>query len=227
MRKRIRFALIAVTLLGILAVAIYATYRASQQVPEFYTEAISIPAEAQEEESDIMLQQITTLHNELQGKGSWREVFKAQTINGWLAVDLPRNYPTLLPRGMHDPRVHIGPEGITMACQVNRGGFHGVVSLQISAFVESDESNDVVGLRVHKARLGAIPWSFRTVLDKITDAAQKSNIDIRWRQADSDPVALIKIASAKGNRKQNIRIDSILLEEGAMIVSGTTEIVSK
>ena len=221
MRKRIRLALIAVTLLGLLAAAIYAIYRASQQVPEFYTEAISIPAEAQEEESDLMLQQITTLHNELQGKGSWRQVFKAQTINGWLAVDLPRNHPTLLPRGMHDPRVQIGPEGITMACQADRGGFHGVVSLQISAFVESD---DVVGLQVHKARLGAIPWSFRSVLDKITDAAQKSSIDIRWRQANSDPVALIKIASAKGDRKQKIHIDAILLEEGTMIVSGTTEI---
>ena len=122
---------------------------------------------------------------------------------------------------MHDPRVHIGPQGITMACQVDRGGFHGVVSLQVSAFVESD---DVVGLRVHKARLGAIPWSFRTVLDKITDAAQKSNVDIRWRQADSDPVALIKITSAQGDRKQIIHIDTIRLEEGALVVAGTTEI---
>ncbi|MEI8374794.1 MAG: hypothetical protein WCJ35_18375 [Planctomycetota bacterium] len=224
MQKKIRFALIVVTLVGLLAAAVYAIYRASQQVPEFYAEAISIPTEAQEEESDLMLLQITTLHNELQGKGSWREVFKAQTINGWLAVDLPRNHPTLLPRGMHDPRVHIGPEGITMACQVDRGGFRGVISLQISAFVESD---DVVGLRVHKARLGAIPWSFRSVLDRITDAAKKSYIDIDWRQVDSDPVALIKIASAKGDRKQHIHIDAILLEEGAMIVSGTTEIAPK
>ena len=122
---------------------------------------------------------------------------------------------------MHDPRVHIGPQGITMACQVDRGGFHGVLSLQISAFVASD---DVVGLRVHNARLGAIPWSFRSVLDKITDAAQRSNVDIRWRQAESDPVALIKIASAQGNRKRIIHIDTIRLEEGALVVAGTTEI---
>ena len=160
----------------------------------------------------------------MQGKGPWRQVFKAQTINGWLAVDLPQNHPTLLPKGMHDPRVHIGPQGITMACQVDRGGFHGIVWLQVSAFVESD---DVVGLRVHKARLGAIPWSFRTVLDKITDVARKSNVDIRWRQADSDPVALIKITSARGDRKQIIHIDTIRLEEGALVVAGTTEMAAK
>ena len=156
----------------------------------------------------------------MQEKGRWRQVFKAQTINGWLAVDLPQNYSTLLGGGMHDPRVQIGPQGITLACQIDRGGFHGVASLQVSAFVESDE---VVGLRVHKARLGAIPWSFRTVLDTITDAARKSNVDIRWRQADSDPVALIKITSAKGDRKQTVHIDTISLEEGQLVVAGTTE----
>jgi len=221
MRKRVRLAFISVFVLGVLAATIYAVYHASQQVPEFYGKAISIPVEAQEKESDLMLTQITTLHNDLQGKGSWSQVFKAQTINGWLAVDLPRNHPTLLSNGMHDPRVHIGPQGITMACQVDRGGFHGVVSLQVSAFVESE---DVVGLRIHKARLGAIPWSFRTVLDKITGAAQKSNIDIHWRQADGEPVALIKIPSAGGNRKQMIHIDTISLKDGELIVAGTTEI---
>ncbi len=62
------------------------------------------------------------------------------------------------------------------------------------------------------------------MLDKITDAAQKSNIDIRWRQADGDPVALIKIPSAGGNRKQIIHVETIRLEEGALVVAGTTEI---
>ncbi len=112
MRKTVRFALLAILVLGLLAVAaIFAVYRASQQVPEFYADEIAVPAEAQEKESDLMLRQVTTLHNDLQGKGRWRQVFKAQTINGWLAVDLPRNQPTLLPKGMHDPRVHIDPAG--------------------------------------------------------------------------------------------------------------------
>jgi hypothetical protein len=222
MQKKTRFALLAVAVLSLLAAAIYAVYHASQQVPEFYAKELSMPAEAQEKDSDLLLQQATTLHNDLHRIGRWRQVFKAQTINAWLAVDLPRNHLILLPAGMHDPRVHIGPPGITLACQIDRGGFHGVVSLQISAFVASD---DVVGLRVHNARLGAIPWSFRTVLDKITDAAQKSNVDIHWRQSDSDPVALIKITSAQGDRRQIIHIDTIRLEEGALVVGGTTEIV--
>jgi hypothetical protein len=224
MRKRTWFALFAMVVLGLLAVASYALYRASQHVPDFYSEALSVPAESQEKQSDRMLTQITALHNDLQERGRWSQVFETKTINGWLAVDLPQNHPTALPHGMHDPRVQISPQGITAACQVDRGGLHGVVSLQISAFVESE---DVVGLQVRKARLGAIPWSFRTVLDKITDAARKSNVDIRWRQSDGDPVALIKVSSAQGNRKQVIHIDTIRLQEGALLVAGTTEFVKK
>ena len=68
------------------------------------------------------------------------------------------------------------------------------------------------------------PGRFRSVLDSITDAAQKSNVDIRWRQADGDPVALIKITSAKGSRKQIVHIDTIRLEEGQLVVAGTTEL---
>jgi len=167
-----------------------------------------------------MVRQVTTLHNELQAKGAWTQVFRAETINGWLAVDLPQNHPALLPQGMHDPRVRIGPEGITMACRVDRGVFHVVVSLQVSAFVESE---DVVGLRIHQARLGAIPWSLRSVLDGIADAARKSDVDIHWRQVDGDPVALIKVSSANGNRKQIVHIDTIRLQEGALVIAGTNE----
>ncbi len=217
--KKARIAIVAVALLGLLA-AIYAIYLASQQVPEFYAKELSVPPSSQEKDSDLLLVQGTNLQNDLHRIGRWRQVFKAETINAWLAVDLPRNFPTLLSPGMHEPRVHVGPEGIKMACKVDRGAFHCVISLEISAFVASD---DVVGLRIHDARLGAIPWSLRSVLDVITDAAKKSNADIRWRQANSDPVALIRFTSAQGNGKRVIHIDTIRLEEGSMEVAGTTE----
>lgn len=221
MRGRILFTLIAIVLLGLLAAAVVFVYRASQQVPAFYSEELSIPVQTQEKSSDLMLKQVTTLYSDLQVNRRWSEVFKAQTINGWLAVDLPRNNPTLLPAGMHDPRVHIGPEGITMACQVERNGFHGVISLQVTAFVESAE---VVGLQIHKARLGAIPWALDGVLKGISQAAQQSNVLIRWRQSAGDPVALITIPPVNRDRKQIIRMDTIRLEEGALVVGGTTEI---
>jgi hypothetical protein len=224
MRKRNRFAILGVALLCALTAAIYAVYRASQHVPEFYSKEISIPAETQEAASDLMLRQVTSLHSEAQHQGRWGQIITAEAINGWLAFDLPRNHPGLLPAGMHDPRVQIGPDGITLACQVERGGFRAVILLQVSAFVESD---DVIGLEIHKARLGALPWSLDRVLKGISDAAQQANVRVRWRQSDGNPVALITVPPVGGERSKRIRVEAIKLEEGRLIIRGSTEIAPK
>jgi hypothetical protein len=221
MRKALRYTLITLLLLLLLAAAVgFAVYRAAQRVPAFYAEELSIAPQAQEKESDLMLQQAASLHADLHRRGRWQQALEAKTINAWLAVDLPKNFPDLLPPSIRDPRVHIAPEGITLACRLDRYGMHGVVSLQVSAFVESD---DVIGLRIHKARLGALPWSLNRVLQVISDAARQANVRIQWRQIDGDPVALITLTPANGDRKHVVHIDTIRLEEGQLLVAGTTE----
>jgi hypothetical protein len=220
MPKAIRILLVSTFILVIIAGALaYGLYRATKRVPSFY--ATELEVAPQEQDADRMLRQALNLHNDLQRRCQWQESIEAKTINAWLAVELPRNHSDLLPGGMRDPRVRIGPEGITLACRVDRGWIHGVVSLQVSAFVESA---DVIGLRVHKIRLGAVPWSLKPVLDGISDAARQSGARIQWRQIEGDPVALLTLTPANGDRNQIVHIDSIRLEEGQLRVAGTTEI---
>jgi len=222
MWKVVRYTLIAVViLLAVAGIGVFVFYRATQHVPDFYTQELAVAPETQESDSDLMLKQATTLHNELHRRCQWKEVITAKAINAWLAVDLPKNHPELLPPGMHDPRVRIGPEGITTACRLDYRTFHGVISLQVSAFVESA---NVIGLRVHKARLGAVPWSLDPVLKGISDAARQNNVHIVWRQIDGDPVALLTLTPVNGGHKNVVHIDTISLEEGQLVVAGTTEV---
>lgn len=201
--------------------ASYGFYRAAQSVPHFYTAEMAVAPQSQQSESDRMVRQATSLHEEFHHRCHWHETIQAKTVNAWLAVDLPRKLPDLLPQGTRDPRVRIGPEGITLACRVDRGWLHGIVSLQVSAFVQSA---GVVGLRVQSARLGAIPLSVKPVLDAISDAALHSGIRIQWGQVSGDPVALLTVTPANGNHRQIVHIDSIRLEEGQLLVAGTTEV---
>jgi len=222
MRKPLRYGiLIALIVLVVAGAAAFVLYRAALHVPVFYAQELAVAPETQEEESDRMLQQATSLHADLHRGGSWQQVFEAKTVNAWLAVDLAQNHPDLLPHGIHDPRVRIAANGITLACRLDRYGMHGVVSLEVSAFVESA---DVIGLRVHKARLGAIPWSLKRVLDSISDTARQSDIRVQWRQTDGDPVALITLPPVNGGRRHIVHVDTIRLEEGKLIVTGTTDV---
>jgi hypothetical protein len=222
MSKSLRYTSFSLLVLLLLAGAVlYGLYRAAQQVPKFYAEELAVAPQAQENDSDRMLKQTFELQNKLQRRGRWQQVIEAKTINAWLAVDLPRNHPDLLPSGVSDPRVRIGPEGITLACRLDRFGLHGVISLQVSVRVEAD---DVISVRVHKARLGAIPWSIKRVLDAIADAARQANLRIQWRQIDGDPVALITVTPGTGGRHV-VHIDTVSLEEGQVVLAGTTEAV--
>ena len=210
--------LVACGVLIAAAAVLAAIYTASRHVPAFYREALNDDPPARKKAAEHMLRQATTLQNDLKREGTWQTVFTAADLNGWLAVELPRNASPTLPPGFHDPRVRIDPTGISVACQVDRGGLHGVVSLDFDVYMEKPA---VVGLRIRRVRVGAIPWSQDRVLKAISDAAQQAELQIQWRQAEGDPVALVSLPPTS-HRGRTVRIDNVQIEDGAIRISGAT-----
>ena len=105
MRKKTRIALwIGGGLALAVGVALFAVYRATQYVPDFYRRALDADAKEQEKASDEMLQRTAALVSDVKTKDRWQARFTAEQINGWLAWDLPRNYPQSLPESIRDPR---------------------------------------------------------------------------------------------------------------------------
>ena len=221
MRRWLRITILALfVVLGLAAIFLLVAYRATQHVPDFYREALTAESSAQEKDSDRMLQRAASLHNSVKRQGTWQGEFTAAEVNGWLATDLPRNQPQLLPRGFHDPRVKIEPDGVTLACLIERGGLRCVVSLEVDVYVDTP---NVISLRVRKARAGAIPWPLGQILEGVSEAGRRADLRVRWRQAGGDPVALISLPPVQGNRGKIIRIEKIGLDQGVIHVAGVTE----
>lgn len=212
------FAALAVLLA--LGVGAYVLYRASQRVPEFYREALQATPKDREEASDEMVQQVTALASDTQKDGVWEAVFTAEQINGWLAVDMPRNHPDLLPSSVSDPRVTIEPEQVRIACRANRGDWTGVVSVAVDVYLAEP---NVVALRIREARVGSLPLPLQGILDKISQEAAQTDIEIRWRQAEGDPVVEVLIPPPRDKDDKRVRIESLQLGEGRVYVSGSTE----
>jgi len=198
----------------------YFLYRASQRVPEFYQKALQAAPKAQEEASDEMVRQVTALASDTQKKGAWEAVFTAQQINGWLAVDVPRNHPDLLPSSASDPRVTIEPEQIRIACRVSRGNWTGVVSVAVDVYLAEP---NVVAARIREARIGSLPLPLKGILDKISQEAAQTGLETRWRQAEGDPVVEVFIPQPRDKDDKRVRIESLQLGEGRVYVSGSTE----
>ena len=221
MRRLLRIGLLLLcVVLAAAGILLLVAYRAIQHAPDFYREALLAESAEQKKAADRMLQQATTLHNSVRHEGQWHAEFTADEINGWLATDLARNQPQSLPDGFRDPRVKIDPDGITLACQVERRGLHAVVSLNFDVYLDAP---GVLAVRIRRARAGAVPWPLGQVLEAISQAARRANLRIQWRQSGNDPVALISIPSADGSNARIIRVDKIQLVEGAIQIAGATE----
>ncbi len=207
-------------LLALLAIgaAGLTVYRLLQHVPEFYREALDVPAEGQKLGSDRMLQLCGALASDVGKSGPWHAVFTAGEINGWLAVDLAQNYPDALPPEFHNPRVRIEPDRVRLACSFQQGRFSSVLSLTVEPAVLKQ---NVLAIRIRSARAGAIPVPLSRFLRAISDAARRAKARIEWRQADGDPVAIVSLSPAGGDKRA--LLETLQLGDGKISLAGRTE----
>ncbi|MBN2295872.1 MAG: hypothetical protein JXM70_25805 [Pirellulales bacterium] len=221
MRKilRITFVLGLILVLFVLA-GLLAAYLALQHEPQWYTQAAAtVDRQAEEKASQEMLQRTADLTSSLETKGHWEIAFTTEQINGWLAVDMPKNHPDLLPESLSKPRVVIEKDGVTLACRAAQSGISTVVSLKVDVYLSEE---NIIAMRIRKARAGKLPWSLSKVVDGLTESARHGEVNMTWRQVEGDPLALIKIPTKHGAGKRLVRIQTLKLEEGRIIVGGTT-----
>lgn len=220
MRKLVWIVVIVlVGLVLLLAGGGFLLWRAAEQVPEFYRDALEVEPVRQKKASDEMLQQTTALASDVRKEGHWEALFTTEQINGWLAVDLLENHPRALPRGISDPRVAIDPSQLTLACRVRRKSFDGVVTLAVDAYLAEP---NVVALRIRSVRTGLIPLPMDRILDRVTEAARRFKLKLQWRQVEGDPVALVSIPPPRDENDKAVHVEAIQLGENEIYVSGST-----
>ena len=212
--------IVGIGLLLLILAGLLAFYLALRKEPEFYGQALQADPIRQHEASDQMLQKTTTLANDVKQEGDWEAVFTAQEINGWLAVDLVKNHPQALPEEFTDPRVHITPDRFQVACRVNRDKLTTVITLTLDVYLAEP---DVIAVRICAARAGLLPVPLDKILKGISQGARRLDLRLQWRQADSDPVALITIPPPQDVDNNRVHLTALQLGDGEIYVAGTTE----
>ena len=222
MRRIVRLMLLVfLALLVACGLGLFGVYRATQQVPKFYQAAMKLKRADQAAAGDEMERNVLELRNDLQEDGRWEARFTQEQINGWLAVDLPEKFANALPTGISDPRVSIGREETRIAFRYERPRINTVVSL-VGTIALAEESN-VIAVRIVKVQAGLLPLPLKDFLDDISDAAHRSDLDLRWSTQDGDPVALIRVPKISGDDEfQEVFIDRLEAAEGELILSGHT-----
>jgi hypothetical protein len=193
---------------------------ALHHVPAFYAQAVTIPAEKLQPASDALLRKTAALTSDLQKKsGAWQFLLTAEQINGWLAVDVPKNHPQAIPPAIHDPRVEIHPGGLIAAARYEGGMTDAVISLETDIFLPKDQP-DAIAIRIKKLRAGALPIGLKKIVDGFTKSMVDSDWELQWRQIDGDPVAYLSPAVGQNARARQWHLDAVELRDGEIFIAG-------
>jgi hypothetical protein len=222
-RKRLRLAVvIGCVILALIAAGLFALYRLSQHVPEFYRQAMEVDPAEQKAAHYAMEQRAFQLESQWNKGGPWVARFTAEQINGWLAVDAAREHPLfLLPPTIRDPRVAIEPDRMILACRYEQGRTTSVLTLAVEPCLLEAEPNSLA-VRIRNFRAGRLPIPLTEITTPLSEAAKRQTDDLRlqWRQEGGDPVAVISLLDKKGRR---IRIETVELRDGEICVAGTIQ----
>ena len=204
------------------ALVVWGFYRASTHEPEFYKAALKVEPAQQEQAGDALEQGVLELHNQAREEGRWEAVFTDEQLNGWLATDLAHKFPRLLPTGAKDPRIGITPDQIQIACRYQKANVETIISLALDVHLTA--STNTLAVKISKLRAGTLPVPLKHFLDRISHAAHRSEIPLRWKVQDGDPLALITVpVQHEDYAHRAIYLETVELREGEVYLAGNTQ----
>jgi hypothetical protein len=192
-------------------------YRALNYVPEFYTRALALETPELQQSNREMLRRTAALNNDLKRTGKWAALFTDRQLNGWLAVDVPRNHPDLLPPEVRDPRVRVTPDGIFAGAKFE-GEISAVISVELSVRLTA---TNVLAVRINQARVGDVPWPLDRVVEEVVAAAAGWGLHVEQTQTDGDPVLLVTLPPDFQDGRR-VLLDRLDLRDGEIYLSGHT-----
>ncbi len=214
MRKSLLL-LMLTTVGGCLMAIVVGGYLATRHVPSFYREILDADPQTQRHSSRELIKQFSDLTGQAQEQETWQTRITEDQVNGWLAVDAIENHPDLLPSDMRDLRIRIEPDRATIACRYRTGSTWTVLSMDVDLYLLEP---DVLALRVSHARAGLVPLPLSRIVQSIEQAAEQSDLRLRWLQDEGDPVAVLPIPWSDG--EHSLRIESLELGDGEIVLSG-------
>jgi hypothetical protein len=152
--------------------------------------------------------------------GPWAAAITADEVNAWLATDLPRNHPRLLPAGVSAPRVAFSRRRMQFGCRLACGPLGCVAS--VDAEVVLRDVNQI-GILVTAARLGALPVPSGPVIREIDRRIAALGLPTELRRLDGRTILVVYNSTTHAAGAASHRLESFAVEDGEVLVAGVTQ----
>lgn len=186
-----RIVVTCVVLLGLLALGIFVLLKLAAVEPEFYQQALRVDQQQQKKNGSEMESKLLNLRNSLIVSETWTVTFTEAQLNGWLAWDLQKKFPNLMPPEASDPRVKLADQSATLAFRCETKPFRGIAIVEADIFMTGIINQ--IGIRIKSIHSGMVPIPLAAFSDRITKQARQNDLEIEWVTDEGDPVAIIDL----------------------------------
>jgi len=200
--------------------AIGGLYWSCQQVPDFYARAMVQDRGALERAGKELEHQAANLVGDVRRPGRWQAQFTADEINGWLAMAGEATNARLLPPQISSPRVGIDNERAQIAFRWSKPLWSAIVHLETEVYLQSE---NVVAVRICKARAGWLPLPLGALLTDMVAAGRDIGIAIEQHEIDGDALLLVTLPGAYDRGNKLIALESVELTPNEIYVAGRCE----
>lgn len=210
--RRLLGCLLAVLGVGLVVAAILLKYEPALM-------AATAPGPDAERAAARVVTTASGLYAALGQPGPWGAAITDTEANAWLAIDLPRNHPTLLPHGLADPRVRFGRHRIEAAVRFGSGLLSTVVRCDVGVTLRGVNQ---LGITVEGASAGAVPIPRIPVLAEFGRRITACGAVTELRRLDGRTMLVVYIPPMSGGGGPRWRLESLLIDDGEAAVAGST-----
>lgn len=182
----------------------------------------TLPAPATPPEAERAAARLVTtaaaVHSAVGRGGAWDAAFADAEVNAFLATDLPRNHPGLLPRSIAEPRVRFRPDGLEVAFRIGTGLASTVVRCDLDVRLRGVNQ---LALAAVSATVGAVPVPVAPVLASLARRLSAAGAVTELRPLDGRMVLVVYIPRFGGRDGPDWRLESLRLDDGLLAVAGT------
>ena len=193
-----------------------------RHVPDFYRQALAVPAEQQRQLGAELEQQFKRLQETTVRQRRFQAIVSEAQINGWLATTMIARHAHRLPPGVRDVRVSLEEGRARIGATYRKGRIETVVWL--IADLRLTEETNVLELHLRGLRAGRLPFSIEKLKDQVASALQRANVSVEWIQDAEDLAAEILLPRhLKELPRQTVRFEKIEIHDGELLLSGAAD----
>ena len=185
--------------------------------PAFYAARLAPPPEA-EPAARRLVTKLAAVEAAARRPGRFEAAISEAEVNGFFAVDLPRNQAVILPGWITEPRVMLEPHLVSIAARLRAGPIapvaHAAIDIRLTAAGQ-------VHCRLVHAGLGALPLPRGPLLHRLAAAVRQAGATAELRRIDGETRLVVTMPAGPGGATP--RLEALAIGPGELLLAGTTE----